>query len=366
MSHEPTGKRRLEALRMALDAHGPAGTVLSRPEHLFYFAGHMPGPSPTFLLAFPQTTVAVAPSQVGECDTVTYTDYDIHQGWCVTEAAGNALRQALAEGIASGKRLGVELSNLCTFFSRIVAERASELCDVSDLLWELRRVKDASEIAQIEANVAVNDRAFSELREALRPGMTGIDVATIVYRSLCEGQGGPVTLEFDIGVGPLGVNPDAKPGRERIQPGDTVFVDICSALHGYYADTTRVFAVGGATDQQREIHAVLEKALAAGEAQLCPGTPANVVDAAVRGVIDGAGYGSNFPHNSGHAYGIFPQEPPYIIPAEGMPLEERMVVTLEPGIFIPGWGGMRLEGNYVIGAMASRRLDCFASELIVC
>ena len=94
--------------------------------------------------------------------------------------------------------------------------------------------------------------------------------------------------------------------------------------------------------------------------------PVAQVDAAVRGTIAKAGYGDYFPHHSGHAYGLFQQEKPYFIPAEKSPVEEGMVMTLEPGIYIPGWGGMRVERNYVIEASGVRILDKFPTEIAVC
>ncbi|TEU12779.1 MAG: aminopeptidase P family protein [Anaerolineales bacterium] len=366
MSNVAIPEHRLSALRAALDAQGMAGAILSRPEHLFYFSGVAAGAAPSFLIVLLQETVAVAPSPLGGHETVTYTDYDIHYGWCVTEGAATALDQALARSNLVGREVGLELAHLPAVFMPTVVAHIGESRGIGHLLWTLRRIKDAEEIAQIEANAAGNDRAFRAVQEATRPGMTGIDLWAVVYHTLCDVAGGSITLEADVGVGPLGSDPDAKPGPERIAPGDTVFVDIYSAMHGYYADTTRVFTVGRASDRQREIHGILATALAAGEAQLRPGILACDVDAVVRGIIERAGYGPNFPHHSGHAFGIFQQERPYLIPAESMPLKEGMVVTLEPGIFIPGWGGMRLEGDYVIGATGARRLDHFPSELTEC
>ena len=154
------------------------------------------------------------------------------------------------------------------------------------------------------------------------------------------------------------------PGPFQVMAGDSVFVDIYSCQHGYYADTTRVFFTGEPTSKQRQIYRILIEAIAAGEAELRPGVRACDVDAAVRGVIKTAGYGENFPHHSGHAYGLFQQERPYLIPAERMILETGMILTLEPGIYLPGWGGMRIEGNYLIEPKGSRRLDQYPLEKI--
>ena len=367
MSDVTTYGRRLEALRAALEAQGLAGALLSRPQHLFYFTGAMPGPSPAFLLVLPRRVVAVAASPLTKsCETITYTDYDIRNGWSVVEGARRALEEALAGAGLRGKDVGLELAHLPAVFIPAIQGHIGAPYELDDLLWSLRRIKDAGEIAQIEANVAANDRVFRTVQAAIRPGISELELWALVYQTLCDAAGGPITLEGDLGVGTRGSNPDAKPGRERVASGEALFVDVYSALHGYYADTTRVFSVGEPAAKGRAIFNVLAEAKAAGESRLRAGVPANDVDAAVRGVVERAGYGANFPHHSGHAYGIFQQERPYLIPAEKMPLEAGMIVTLEPGIYIPGWGGMRLESNYVIGAQDARRLDQFPSELIIC
>jgi Xaa-Pro dipeptidase len=358
--------RRLEALRAALEAQGLSAALLSRPQHLFYFTGAMPGPSPAFLLVLPRQVIAVASSPLANFETITYTDYDIHNGWSVTEGATRALEQALAGRSLASQAVGLELAHLPAAFIPALQRHGAAPIELGDLLWGLRRIKDADEIAQIEANVEANDRVFRAVQAAIRSGIGELDLWATIYRTLCDAAGGPITLEGDLGVAQRGSNPDAKPGHERLASGDALFVDVYSAIHGYYADTTRVFSVGEPTAKQREVFDILANAKAMGESQLRPGVPANVVDAAVRGVIEQAGYGAYFPHHSGHAYGIFQQERPYFIPAERVPLEAGMIVTLEPGIYIPGWGGMRLESNYAIGAAGARRLDQFPSELIIC
>jgi len=367
MSNSTTYKHRIVALRAALEAEGLSAALLSRPQHLFYFTGAMPGPSPAFLLVLPRQVVAVASSSLAQdYETITYADYDIHNGWSVTEGAAQALEKALAGRHLTSQAVGLELAHLPAVFLAAIRGHIAGPVELSDLLWNLRRVKDADEIAQIEANVGANDRMFKAVQAAIRPGLSELSLWAIIYQTLCDEAGGPIVLEGDLGVAQRGSNPDAKPGRERLASGDALFVDVYSAIGGYYADTTRVFTVGEPTAKQREIFDILADAKALGESQLRPGVPANVVDAAVRGAIERAGYGAHFPHHSGHAHGIFQQERPYLIPAEKMPLETGMIVTLEPGIYIRGWGGMRLESNYVIDAQGARRLDRFPCELIVC
>ena len=359
-------ERRVNALREALEAGSLAGALLSRRQHVFYFTGVMPGASPAFLLAGPRQLVAVSPSPMERVETLIYTDYDIYHGWQVTEAAAAALELALGRCDWAGRTVGLELAHLPTAYGNVARRRIGAAADLEDLLWDLRSIKDTGEIAQIEANLAANDRAFETVQAVIRPGVTALQVWGAIYQTLANHAGGPVTLEADLGAGARGSCSAAKPGLEPLKAGDTVFVDIYSALHGYYADSTRVFAVGEPAPRQREIHDLLVQAQTAGEQLLKPGVPARAVDAAVRGVIERAGLGPHFDHDSGHGYGIFQREPPYLMPASALTLKEGMVIAVEPGIYIPGWGGMRLESTYVIEGRGARRLDHFPRELTVC
>jgi Xaa-Pro aminopeptidase len=355
---------RLQALREALEEHGLAAAILSRPEHVFYFTGVMPGRSPVFLLVTPGGITAASPAEIPGCETVAYVDYDINAGWFVTESAAAALERLLEPARLRERKVGVELGQLPAAFMPAIHGRSGEVSEIGDLLWRLRRIKDEAEIAQIEANVARNDHIFGLLREAVRPGVKDFALWAVVHAALCEDAGGPVTLEADLGAGPATANPPgALPEGHVLTETDHVLADIYTATHGYYADTTRVFAVGEPTVKQMETHWVLEDALEAGTEHLRPGVAACEVDAAVRRVIAEAGFADNFPHHSGHAFGLFQQERPYIIPAESMPLEAGMVITLEPGIYIPGWGGMRLEGNWAITADGARRLDRYPDRI---
>jgi Xaa-Pro aminopeptidase len=359
-------ERRINALRAALERQGIAGAVLSRPQHLFYFTGALPAAAPSFLIVAPQRVVAVAPSPLRGYETATYTSYDIHRGWSVVEGAATALEQVLGDVAFAGRDVGIEQAHLPARYALVVATQAGAPRDLEEMLWDLRRVKDTQEIARIEAVEAGNDRAFAAIRDAARPGVEELMLWQAAYRALSDTAGEMVALDGDLGSGLRGTNPDAKPGHDRLAAGDTVFADIYTPISGYYADTTRCFSVGRPSDRQRQVHGVLVDALAAGEAALRPGARACDVYRVVRNVIDRAGHGGDFPHHAGHAFGIFPQEGPFLIPAEPMVLEPGMTVTLEPGIYIPDWGGMRLEGNYVLTEMGARRLDRFPSELTVC
>ena len=343
--------RRVAALQAALEQDGVACAVLSRPQHLTYYGGLSAGSAPLFLLVSLRAIAAVAARERGEIsgiETFPYVSYDIQQGWSVPDAAGAALGQALDSLCPHTATLGLETPFLASNFLQVVAGKSAAQRDLGGLLWELRKIRDAGELERIRANQAGNDLAFARLREQIQAGTAEFELWATMQRTLCETAGEPVNLQADLGVGLRGVLGDAKAGPYRVEEGDAVFADLYTSVRGYTADTTRTFIAGKASPKQREVHGVLLAALAAGEARLRPGERACDVDAAVRGTIARAGYGANFPHHSGHASGLFHQDRPYFIPADPTPLEAGMVVTLEPGIYITGWGGMRLEHNYLV------------------
>jgi Xaa-Pro aminopeptidase len=359
-------ENRISRLRQHIAGAGLRAAVLSRPQHIFYFTGVMPGPAPALLLVTQSRLLGIAPAPLGGVETLAYVDYDIRRGWNVMTSAAELLDKALTSLFPIGRIVGLELDHFPAAWIPVALRHMREIRPLKDLLWKVERNKDAEELRQIETNVSGNDRIFQAVQTALHAGLSELELWSVVQNGLNHNAGEPVLLEADLGAGIKGSNPDAKPGHAALKQGETVFIDIYSNTHGYYADTTRVFSVGNPNERQKVIFDVLHAALQAGMGCLQPGTPANQVDAVVRGVIERAGYGRNFPHHSGHAYGLFQQERPYFIPAETTPLEIGMVVTLEPGIYLPGWGGMRLEGNFVIEAGGPRRLDSFPSELVVC
>ena len=144
---------------------------------------------------------------MGDYETVEYTDYDIYRGWSVTEGAARALDEALARVKLLKKDVGAEFAHLSAPFYCTLVNRVGKVRDVEYLLTTLRRIKDPQEVAQIELNVAVNDRAFIALRESLSPGMTGLDVASIVYQTLCEAQGHPLLWNSTLVLGPWPLTP---------------------------------------------------------------------------------------------------------------------------------------------------------------
>lgn len=207
---------------------------------------------------------------------------------------------------------------------------------------ELRMRKDAEEVELLRAAAAATDRVVGALDDLAFGGRTERDLAADVQR-LVMAEGHDIASFAIIASGPNAASPHHEPTHRVIEEGDTVVVDFGGRWHGYCSDTTRTFVVGEPSPEIAEAHSVLEAAQAAGRAAVRPGATGEDVDAAARKVIDIAGYGDHFIHRTGHGIGLEVHEHPYIVAGNREPLEVGMTFSIEPGIYLPGRFGMRIE-----------------------
>ncbi len=179
--------------------------------------------------------------------------------------------------------------------------------------------------------------------------MTERDLAAELVLQLLR-HGSEPTLPFAplVAAGPNGANPHATPTERPITPGDLVIVDWGAAYQGYFSDLTRTLAVGEVAPELEHIATVVAEANAAGRRAVQPGSPAGAVDAAARHVIENAGYGPYFIHRTGHGLGMEVHEPPYLYGGNERPLVPGMTFTVEPGIYLPNRGGVRIEDDVVV------------------
>ena len=165
-------------------------------------------------------------------------------------------------------------------------------------------------------------------------------------------------------AGPNAASPHSTPSERPIQPGETIVVDCGVTVGGYAADITRTFAVGELEPEMARVYDVVRAANEAGREAVRPGIPAEQVDQAARAVIKDAGYGEYFFHRTGHGLGLETHEPPYIVAGNQRLLEPGMTFTVEPGIYLPGRGGVRIEDDVVVTADGGESLTTFPREFI--
>ena len=218
----------------------------------------------------------------------------------------------------------------------------------SSVLGPLRAVKGAAEIAAIRASARIADAAVQAAFAAIEAGVDEREVAEAVRRAFLAQGADRVDLTIVAG-GPNSAYPHHQTGTRTIRAGEPVLVDIGATKDGYASDITRMAHVGDPPDAYREIHAIVEAAVQAALAAAQPGALARDVDRAARTVIADAGYADRFPHRVGHGLGLDGHEPPYLTAASDTVLEPGMVFSIEPGIYLEGRFGVRLEEIVVLG-----------------
>ena len=234
------------------------------------------------------------------------------------------------------------------------------------VLRELRMRKDAAEVAELRAAGAAIDRVHARMAEFLKPGRTeqqvGADIAAAIVE---EGHTGAAFVV--VGSGPNGASPHHDLSDRVIESGDVVVVDIGGPLpSGYNSDCTRTYAVGAQPPASvREAYAVLQDAQERAVAAVSPGVTAEQVDAAARHPITAAGLGERFVHRTGHGIGLDVHEEPYIVGGNALPLEPGMAFSVEPGVYLDGEWGARIEDIVVVTEDGSERLNTRPRDLVV-
>lgn len=229
-----------------------------------------------------------------------------------------------------------------------------------DVVADLRKRKDQREIRSIRTALRRAERSFQELAPSIRPGVTEQDLA--LQLEFLMRRKGARRSAFDIIVasGGNGAMPHASVTSRRLRRGDLVTFDFGAEADGYFCDLTRTFCVGSPDRKQRAIHELVQQAQQAAIRACRPGVACSTVDAAARDIIAGAGYGDCFGHGTGHGVGLMVHEAPRLSPTSKDVLEQGMVVTIEPGVYIPGWGGVRIEDMVLVSEQGPKVLSSFS------
>lgn len=242
-----------------------------------------------------------------------------------------------------------------------------ELVRASGTVEALREVKDAGEVALLRLACEAADAALAALVAGggLRPGRTERAVARQLEALMLDhGADGP-SFETIVAAGSNSAIPHHRPTDAELSAGDFVKIDFGALVGGYHSDMTRTFVLGKAADWQREIYTLVTAAQRAGLEALECGTALADVDAAARGVIADAGYADHFGHGLGHGVGLQIHEAPGLSSAAVGELREGAVVTVEPGVYLPGRGGVRIEDTLLVGERGAESLSRFPKELTV-
>jgi Xaa-Pro aminopeptidase len=226
----------------------------------------------------------------------------------------------------------------------------------------LRAIKDADELERLTAAGAAADASFEEIVKVRFAGRKETEVAADLAGLLMSH--GHSQVDFTVvGSGPNGANPHHEAGDRTIQDGDMIVMDFGGLKDGYGSDTTRTVHVGAATEEEQQVHDIVRAAQQAGYEAVRPGIACQEIDRACRRVITDAGYGPQFLHRTGHGIGLTTHEPPYMVEGEEHLLEPGMCFSIEPGIYLAGRFGVRIEDIVTVTEDGGRRLNNTSREI---
>ena len=266
---------------------------------------------------------------------------------------------------AADGRLGVGDRLWSTFLLRLQAALpGADFTVASAVTRALRMVKDAAEVEALAAAAAAIDQVVDGLAGLRWAGRSEQEVARELDEAI-RAAGHDETCFVIVGSGPNGASPHHAAGPRVIEPGDAVVVDIGGRRAGYCSDTTRTLVVGEPPPGFVELYQVLQAAQEAGCQAVAPGVPAATVDAACRDLITGAGYGAHFVHRTGHGIGLEEHEDPYVVAGNDEPLVAGTAFSVEPGIYLEGRYGARIEDIVICTDDGARRLNTTSRDLLV-
>jgi Xaa-Pro dipeptidase len=274
---------------------------------------------------------------------------------------GNVIKHAMQAAKLGNKRLGVESRQFRFLEFQLLSDAAprSEFIPAEDSVSKLRMYKDQLEISCMRKAADIAQQALNASLPLIKIGLTERELASELtlqlFRAGCDPE---VPFAPIVSSGPNAANPHATPSDRKLSSGDLLVIDWGASYEGYFSDITRTFAIGKLEAEYAQICRIVLEANTAGRNAAQPGITADAVDQAARIVIESVGYGKYFTHRTGHGLGMEGHEEPYIRAGNLMLLEPGMTFTIEPGIYLPGRNGVRIEDDVVI---TSTGAECLTS-----
>lgn len=338
---------RIRKLRQKLIEQEIDGILVSQPENRYYLSGF--DGSAGFLLITPQNTILATDFRYIEQARTQAPDYEIFQ---ITNDIAGRFPELIA-GLNLG-RLGFEAGHISFALHRQLTDILNkvksqlELVPTDGLVESLRVVKEPEEIKLITKAVEIVDSALEYIEGIIHIGMSEKEVAWEIEKFLREE--GSQTIPFDIIVasGPNSALPHAKPSQRAIHYGEPVVIDIGARVGGYSSDLTRTIYLGNRDDTFNKVYDTVLRAQLEAIALITEGMSGDLADSLARTIIEQAGYGEAFGHGLGHGIGLASHEQPRLGPKSSEIVTSGMVFTIEPGIYLAGWGGVRIEDTVVM------------------
>ncbi len=339
---------RVARLRPLVDAAECDALVVANLTNIRYLTGFTG--SAALLLVTPDELVFVSDGryQTQSADQLAAAGVDARIEIVAADPEAVLAGAADAAGV---RRLGLESQTVTWAQQRRWSGelfRSGELVPTESLVEDLRLVKDVGEAARIRTACAIADDALAQVRPRLLDGPTEVEFGLELDATMRRLGAEDVSFETIVASGPNGAKPHHHPSDRRIAEGDLVVIDFGALVDGYHSDMTRTVAVGDVGDERRRMLGVVLESQDAGVQAVRAGVEAAHVDAACRAVIDEAGWGAAFLHSTGHGVGLDIHEEPRVSSRSAATLVAGHVVTVEPGVYLPGLGGVRIEDTVLV------------------
>lgn len=348
---------RLRRLREKMVAVGADGVLVTKPENMQYFSGFSGGEG-ALVITEDEAILITDFRYTEQAEQETEDFVIVKQERALTTEVVDVLKKYASKILVEQNHMQLE-----TYLT--ITKEFPDRTWVPTELDSLRIIKDEAEIELIKKAVSISDQAFTEVLSVIKAGMTEIEVAAeLEYQMRKSGSERPAFPTI-VASGVRGSLPHGTASDKIIQEGELVTMDFGAVYRGYHSDITRTVCVGKASQKQKELYHIVLDAQLNGLATVCAGKQNNAVDMAARYVITQHGYAENFGHGLGHGVGLEIHEWPRLSPkAEPMVLESGMVVTVEPGIYIPGFGGIRIEDTVVVTSNGCNKLTQSTKKLL--
>jgi Xaa-Pro aminopeptidase len=335
---------RLSRLRRELKRKNVGAMLVAQPENRYYLSGF--SGSDGYLFVSQREAVLATDFRYIEQAKIEAPDYRLVQ-----------IKQRLewlGEITGRTRRMGFEEGFVTVAWQRHLAEALKktrprlQLVPFDSIVEKLRLIKEPAEIAIIRRAADMTRKAFEYAGKIMEAGMTELRLAWLVESFLRENGSQAVPFEVICASGPNAALPHARPSERQIKAGEPVIVDIGAKLEYYCSDMTRTLCIGEPDDTYKKVHDTVRRAREAATSAVRENATGGEVDRAARRVIEKTGYGDDFGHGLGHGVGLAVHEAPRLGPGSRDRLKNGMVFTIEPGIYLTGWGGVRIEDDVLL------------------
>lgn len=350
---------RIDKLRLFMTEHALDGMLVMKPENRRYFSGFT-GSAGALLVSAQEARlitdfryVVQAEQEASSCEIIR------HNGTLIDEVQQSA-------NLLKLKTVGFEADYVTYDLYQTIQSKLPTLQLAGHKLDDLRMVKDNSELTALTQAVKIADQAFTSILPYIKPGRTENEIAMELEYTMKRLGATKAAFDIIVASGIRSALPHGRPTDKIIQSGDFVTMDFGAVYNGYHSDITRTVVIGKASEKQRTIYDLVLRAQLAGITAVKPAKSGSEVDKVARQIIAEAGYGNYFGHGLGHGIGLVIHEDPRLSPTapSDLKLQPGMTITVEPGVYLPDWGGVRIEDSVVVTAAGCDVLTSSSKQLI--